>query len=77
MASQAIQISQAMEKVIDIFLFLRNRRWIVLTSQNIYTFKEEKKYTDPTETIALKDCSSIKNAIDETKKENSFVLNWD
>eukprot|EP00828_Plagiopyla_frontata_P035540 TRINITY_DN4691_c0_g1_i1.p2 TRINITY_DN4691_c0_g1~~TRINITY_DN4691_c0_g1_i1.p2 ORF type:complete len:116 (-),score=28.06 TRINITY_DN4691_c0_g1_i1:117-464(-) len=50
------------------------QRWFVLTSDALYSFKEEKSYKSPTETIQLKDCTTIKSAEDEVKKENSFRI---
>ena len=56
--------------------FLKNwrERWFVLTSEILYTFKEEKSYKNPTEIIKLQNCTTIKSAEDDTKKENSFRL---
>ena len=51
-----------------------NRRWFVLTPTHIFTFKEERKYKNPTETIVLKECTTVKSAEDEIHKENSFVI---
>mmetsp|Transcript_27095 Transcript_27095/g.23979 ORF Transcript_27095/g.23979 Transcript_27095/m.23979 type:complete len:120 (-) Transcript_27095:214-573(-) len=45
------------------------KRWTVLTPRNIYTFKEKKKYVDPTEVISLHETLSVK-AIEEGKKKN-------
>jgi hypothetical protein len=45
----------------------------VLTPTHLYTFKDEKKYKNPTEVIVLKDCTTVKSAEDEIHKENAFV----
>lgn len=37
------------------------RRWMVLGSENVYTFANEKVYQNPTEEISLKEILSIKN----------------
>ena len=47
------------------------KRWVVLTSQNLYTFENEKLYSNPTEVIEI---SKIKTVItDDTKQGNFFV----
>jgi hypothetical protein len=33
-----------------------------LTPTHLYSFKEEKKYKNPTEVIVLRDCNSVKAA---------------
>jgi hypothetical protein len=38
------------------------RRWVVLTSNFIFTFKERREYHNPTEIISLKEIISIKAA---------------
>ena len=48
---------------------------MVLTPNGIYSFKAQTEdYKNPTESIPLKDCSTIKSAEDETHKENAFRL---
>ena len=44
-----------------------------MTPTHIFTFKEERKYKNPTETVILKECTTVKSAEDEIHKENSFV----
>jgi hypothetical protein len=46
-----------------------------LTNDAIYSFKEEKKYKNPTETIFLKEITTIRSTEEEIFKENSFVKN--
>lgn len=46
----------------------------MLTSYALYTFKDNFKLKDPTETILLSECTTIKSSDDETNKENSFVI---
>eukprot|EP01017_Pseudomicrothorax_dubius_P049158 TRINITY_DN909_c0_g1_i10.p1 TRINITY_DN909_c0_g1~~TRINITY_DN909_c0_g1_i10.p1 ORF type:complete len:142 (-),score=26.36 TRINITY_DN909_c0_g1_i10:45-470(-) len=50
------------------------RRWFVLTPSCLYSFKDEKNYKEPTEIIPLKDCTTVKSADDETRKEHSFRI---
>lgn len=38
-----------------------NRRWFVLTTTTLYTFKAEKQYSSPTESIPLSTVSTIKS----------------
>jgi len=44
-----------------------------LTPTHLYSFKEEKKYKNPTEVIVLRDCNSVKAAEEEIHKEHAFV----
>ena len=37
-----------------------NRRWIAMTKDKIYSFKEEQDYRNPTEVIEVKDIKAIK-----------------
>ena len=46
---------------------------MVLTTTTIYTFKEERKYKNPTEVINLRECSTIKSAEEEVHKPNAIV----
>lgn len=46
---------------------------MVLTPTTLYTFKEERKYRNPTEVINLKECSTIKSAEEEVHKPNAIV----
>mmetsp|Transcript_26940 Transcript_26940/g.23801 ORF Transcript_26940/g.23801 Transcript_26940/m.23801 type:complete len:122 (-) Transcript_26940:115-480(-) len=56
------------------FLKEWRKRWFVLTPTHLYSFKEEKKYKNPTEVIVLKDCTTVKSAEDEIHKENAFRI---
>jgi hypothetical protein len=47
------------------------KRWVVLTSQNLYTFESEKLYINPTETLDITKIKTVKT--DETKQGNFFV----
>lgn len=52
---------------------------MVLTPFGIYSFKNQMSeckasdFKSPTESIPLKDCSTIKSAEDEVHRENAFV----
>jgi len=48
------------------------KRWFVLQDSNLYSFKKEKVYDSPTETIDLKVFSSVKSSEDYTNKPHSF-----
>jgi len=48
------------------------RRWFVLQDSNLYSFKKEKDYKDPTEIIDLRVFSSVKSSEDYTNKQHSF-----
>lgn len=51
------------------------QRWMVLTPQFLYTFKERQAYNaGPTECIRLATCSSVKSAEDDLRIDNSFRL---
>lgn len=54
------------------FMRTWRRRWIVLSGNKLYSFKESKNYVDPTEVIDLKVFSSVKSSSDFTGKPNSF-----
>lgn len=47
------------------------RRWCVLTLNNIFTFKAEKEYTKPTETINVSNIKTVRS--DENSSSNIFV----
>ena len=52
-------------------------RYIVLTKTHLLTFKAKitnGNYTNPTEVIPMKICSTVKSCEDETKKPESFKL---
>ena len=48
------------------------KRWFVLQDSYLYSFKKEKEYDTPTETIDLKVFSSVKSSEDYTNKAHSF-----
>ncbi|CAD8085252.1 unnamed protein product [Paramecium primaurelia] len=50
------------------------RRWFVLTTTTLYSFKAEKQYSNPTEIIQLSTVSTIKSCQEETNKENTFKI---
>ncbi|CAD8043699.1 unnamed protein product [Paramecium primaurelia] len=50
------------------------KRWFVLTTTTLYTFKAEKQYSNPTELIPLSTISTIKSCQEETNKENTFKI---
>ena len=50
-----------------------NRRWFVLTKTHIYTFKKERVYDKPTETLVLKFCTTVKSAEQELNKQNNEI----
>ena len=67
-----------MEKVVKDCLIVVNcyyRRWFVLTSTALYTFKHEKIYKKSTEVIPLETFTRVKSAGDEVNEEFVFVNN--
>lgn len=48
------------------------RRWFVLDDSILFSFKNEKEYTNPTEIIDLKVFSSVKSSEDTTNRKYSF-----
>lgn len=50
------------------------KRWFVLTSEYLYSFKDEGIYRRPTETIRIEDCFSVKSRDRETGREHSFTV---
>lgn len=59
------------------FLKKWRKRWAVCTSDHLYTFEtQEITKSQPTETIQLKSCKGVKSAEDDTKKENSFRVDF-
>lgn len=48
------------------------KRWFVLQDSTLYSFKKEKVYEDPTETIDLRVFSSVKSSEDYTNRPHSF-----
>jgi len=50
------------------------RRWLVLTPENLYSFKAERRYENPTEEIDLKLCGTVKSADDLTNRQFTFTV---
>lgn len=50
------------------------KRWFVLTPQYLCSFKAQGDYRAPTETIRLRECSTVKSSEEVTGKENSFQV---
>eukprot|EP00808_Paulinella_micropora_P007860 g59140.t1 len=48
------------------------KRWFVLQDSTLYSFKKEKDYQNPTETIDLRVFSSVKSSEDYTNRTHSF-----
>jgi hypothetical protein len=48
------------------------RRWVVLTSNYLFTFKDQRVYDKPTEVIPLKSITVMKSQ-DEHQRPNVFV----
>ena len=56
--------------------FLRQfrRRWLVLTSEKLYTFAKKQAYSmPPTETVDLRQCGTVKSADELTNRQYSFT----
>ncbi|CAG9331021.1 unnamed protein product [Blepharisma stoltei] len=57
------------------FFKVWRRRWMVLTPHFLVLFKRQQAYRDkPTEKIKLRDCSTVKSAEEETKKDFAFRI---
>ena len=41
------------------------RRYVVLTKEYLFTFREQGNYTAPTESIKMSQCSTVKSSDDE------------
>lgn len=50
------------------------KRWFVLDGCMLYSFKNEKEYKDPTESIDLRVFSSVRSSEDSTHRPNSFIV---
>ena len=50
------------------------RRWLVLTPERLYSFKQERRYENPTEDIDLKLCGTVKSADDLTNRSFTFTV---
>mmetsp|Transcript_25119 Transcript_25119/g.58337 ORF Transcript_25119/g.58337 Transcript_25119/m.58337 type:complete len:121 (+) Transcript_25119:104-466(+) len=48
------------------------KRYFVLTSQYICSFKDQGDIRNPTEVIRLRECSTVKSADEDTGRDNSF-----
>jgi hypothetical protein len=55
------------------YLLFHCRRWIVLTTNLMLTYKERRVYQNPTEAILLKEIVSIKTCEEEIDMKNAFV----
>ena len=71
------------EKVFQSWLHKQSRflkqwrlRFGVLTNTHMMTFDKEHTNQEPTEMILLKNCNGVKSCDDETKKENSFRIDY-
>ena len=49
------------------------RRYVVLTKEYLFTFREEGDFTSPTESIKMDQCCTVKSSDDEINKEFTFV----
>ena len=49
------------------------RRYAVLTKEYLLTYRERGNYSNPTESIKMDTCSTVKSSDDEINKEFSFV----
>ncbi|CAG9332529.1 unnamed protein product [Blepharisma stoltei] len=57
------------------FLKEWRRRWMVLTPRYLVSFKQQQAYREKaTEKIRLSDCSTVKSAEEETKKDFAFRI---
>ena len=50
------------------------RRWLVLTPERLYSFKQERRYENATEEIDLKLCGTVKSADDLTNRQFTFTV---
>ena len=50
------------------------RRWLVLTPDRLYSFKQERRYESPTEVVDLKQCGTVKSADDLTNRSFTFTV---
>merc|ERR1711924_202225 len=48
------------------------RRYFVLTSQYLCSFKQQNMYSNPTEVIRLREGSTVKSSSEETGREHTF-----
>lgn len=48
------------------------KRWLVLTSTTLCSYKSERVYDNPTERVVLKECATVKSAEDDTNQPFSF-----
>ena len=53
------------------------RRYAVLTKNHLCTFAQKGSLANPTETILMGSCSTVKSSDDEINKEYSFKLDID
>ena len=50
------------------------KRWLVLTPERLYSFKQERRYENATEEIDLKLCGTVKSADDLTNRQFTFTV---
>ena len=50
------------------------KRWLVLTPERLYSFKQERRYENPTEEVDLKLCGTVKSADDLTNRQFTFTV---
>ena len=53
------------------------RRYAVLTKDYLLTYRERGNFANPTESIKMDSCSTVKSSDDEINKEYSFVSSSD
>merc|ERR1711939_363633 len=58
------------------FLKRWRKRWACVTHTHLYTFESQDLKAKPTEIITLRMCKGVKSAEDDTKKENSFRVDF-
>ena len=50
------------------------KRWLVLTPERLYSFKQGRRYENATEEIDLKLCGTVKSADDLTNRQFTFTV---
>eukprot|EP00826_Nyctotherus_ovalis_P065674 TRINITY_DN9659_c0_g1_i10.p1 TRINITY_DN9659_c0_g1~~TRINITY_DN9659_c0_g1_i10.p1 ORF type:complete len:143 (-),score=25.97 TRINITY_DN9659_c0_g1_i10:90-518(-) len=56
------------------YLKMWKRRWVVMTPTHIYTYKNYKRYINPTESISITSYRLQADALKNTKKEYTFGI---
>ena len=49
------------------------RRWFVLTKGHLFSYKEMKIYSKPTEAIEMSKCRTVKSIEEEINRPHAFV----